>query len=554
MDAAFVFNNLFVNVFKYDAKYDELSFATDNVDISNFPINLRSIWYKYYPSLLAKYKKLGKVYDKTRLMRDIEHDELLPFIPTYLIDTNELGTRVLHKLIEDDYKFLELDDRSDRKHFKFHYSIEYNTPEVEGWNINEYLKEGLLKIKDVKNNCPVSVLKHLDLDYVVQYMNKYDSIVPYYRFTNEKCDCLIIPETLKKSLHLRLADTILENHKSSDKLTDETLLHNCSCCYFADFDLNVESIINYVLNEIIRIYNESESTREELEKSRTKLMSSIRKVTPEVVDRKLTHEQLLLLFSPAWKRSLSETSSVLKLIECNRNFTDEILNQFPKKYVSWFNSSIISKLITKSNFAEYWNKYKDAHKIESNIPEFCGTWIKVYHEEPPIELYVSPNTTCGSYNCSPANVWRNYVSQDTVPNEMKSMSYWQYMISTSGKRRNPNHTVAYSFFSNSECNKIVFIRAISELTTPAKQRFNIPVDFDDLKTFLTEELITNDICSFKKLTNDDWNKIAGGNNGLDVVVFSEVKNIYNERTPLRQVLDYLKENIEIKFDVQVDEI
>ena len=555
MDAAFVFNNLFVNVFKYDAKYNELSFAGNDVDISSFPINLRSIWYKYYPSLLAKYKKLGKVYDKTRLMKDIEHDELLPFIPTYLLDTKELGTRVLHKLIEDDHRFLALTDRSDRKHFKFSYCIEYDTDSLKGWNINEYLKNGLLKIKDIKNNCPESVLKHVDLNFVVQYANKYNSLVPYYRFTNEKCDCFIIPEGLKASLLIKFADKIIENHNSGKygKLTDETLLHNCSCCYFDEFDLNVKSIFNYVIDEVIRLYNDPEDP-ESVESDRRDLVNSIRKLTPLIAIRNLEPVDIDRLFESVWKQSLSNTNSVLTLINSNLAFVDKILEQFPDYYVSWFDSFIQKRIINKSNFSDYWNKYSNKSRIANNIPGFCGTWIKAFHEEPPLELYVSPNTACGAYNKPPAGVWRDYVSVDTVPNEMKSMNYWQYMISTSGKKRNPNHTVAYSFFSNSECNKIVFIRAISELTAPAKQRFNIPVDFDELKTFLTEELITNDICSFKKLTNDDWNKIAGGNTGLDVVVFSEMKNIYNERTPLRQVLDYLKENIEIQFDVQVDEI
>ena len=223
---------------------------------------------------------------------------------------------------------------------------------------------------------------------------------------------------------------------------------------------------------------------------------------------------------------------------------------FPKAVGKWFESLIESKTINKDNWLEYWNKYNKS----INIGNCCYLWIKTYHDEPPLEIYISPNSTCGEYNRNTCQTWADCVNRCTIPKEMTSMNYWQYMIESKGKKRNPNQSTMYSFFSNTDENKIIFCRSDVELQEPAKARYNIPVLFSELKPFLHEEIITNDICSFTHLTKDDWNKVAGGNDRIDVVVFSEMKNIYKERTPLKQVLSYLVENIEINFSVECDKL
>lgn len=557
VDIAFVFDNAFTGIFKYDKKYDELSFAVSHFNISEYPINLRNIWYKLYPTLLTKYKKLGKVYNKTQLMRDIENDELLKFIPTILIDVNELGTRVLHKLLEDDYNFLQLTERNDRKHFKFHHIIEYDTPELQGWNINTYLNRGLLKVKDL-TSCPQAALDHIDMRFVTEHMNRTRSVRCWNRFTNNEHNCMIIPDVqppLETTLYLKLADEIIDNYEGKAPLTDSVLLNNCSCCYYSSFDLNDNKIAKYVFAEVIKLYNKDYNDQKKNEEMKRKLIESVEDTAQKLASHKnLPHEFLQFFFTEPWRKILSNNQlSLLRLLDSNIEHVDEILEQFPTMYGKWFKSMITSKRLTKANFTQLWDKYSPKiDKLESWKGDLCASWIETNREEPPLQIYVSPNAACGGRNI--AYVWRTHVSPDTIPNEMTSVSYWQYMIATSGKKRNPNHTVCYTFFSNSDCNKIVFIRALNELQKPARQRFNIPVDFDELKEFLTEELVTNDICSFKKLTKDDWNKIAGGNEGLDIVAFSEMKNVYNERTPLKEVLGYLKEHIETKFDVELDKI
>ena len=88
--------------------------------------------------------------------------------------------------------------------------------------------------------------------------------------------------------------------------------------------------------------------------------------------------------------------------------------------------------------------------------------------------------------------WRNYVNND-VPAEISKYSYYDYMIRNNGSRRPKNITALYTYLSNTAENKIIFINNDNTLDKPARLRYIIPINYDKVKDFLAEELITNDI-------------------------------------------------------------
>lgn len=556
----FVFDNTFPDTFIYDTKYDELSFKVKEFDIMKYPINLRNIWYKLYPQLIDKYKKLGKVYSKQNLMNDIETDSLLPFIPLKLVDPNSLKDRVFHKLLEDDYKYQQFTTRADRKHFKFSYVIQYDIPElsIKGWNINHYLNMGLMKLKDIPN----VAFDIIDIKYLVQYINKFKVIKSVERFTDDTHSKFIIPKgndipELDANMSVIIANKIITDFTHENKLDDFELLHRSRIDNYNKFELKRDDIVEYILNSIIEEFNKPKPKPKDIYDIEN-VKSVAYELLPSIISRKFKNDSIcpmfkLLMMNP-WDILLSKSESLIfDLILFNPDRTDYILKKFCITGY-WFNRCIEQKIINSYNFKDYWNKYKDTIDTDYWSPTYCGTWIKTYHEEPPLEIYISPNKTCGNYNMNASNMWSKYVNAATIPKEMTSLAYYNYMKQSNGKKRNPNHTVMWSFFSNSDENKLIFCRSDVELLKPARARYNIAVNFDELKPFLHEEVETNGICQFTHLTADDWVKVTGGRSDFDCVVFSDMKNVYRERTPLKQVIQLLNDAVSLQFDVEPEEV
>lgn len=243
--------------------------------------------------------------------------------------------------------------------------------------------------------------------------------------------------------------------------------------------------------------------------------------------------------------------NVLNANDGNVEILDAIYAKHPTFGEYWFESEIRLKCITSDNFKELFDKYVKEH-FTPTFQTLGFAWIAAYHEEPPIEIYGAPNlNVCNNTN---AKIWRECVNASTIPMEMTNMSYYDFMIKNAGEKLNPNECVMWSFFSNSLENKIIFCKADVEFNMPAIKRYHIPIEYAKVKPFLHEELLTNDICMFSKVKDDDWAKISGGKVDIDCVVFSDMKNIYRERTPLKDVIKYLISMISIKFDVNcVDE-
>lgn len=171
-------------------------------------------------------------------------------------------------------------------------------------------------------------------------------------------------------------------------------------------------------------------------------------------------------------------------------------------------------------------------------------YIKAYKEVPPLHIYTKPTVE------NIGSLWRMTTSFET-PLEMTNSKYYDYMISHDGEKRPKDITAMYSYFSNTAENKLIFISNDDVLDKPAKLRYIIPVKYEDLQEFITEELVTNDICLFTTVSNADWAKIANSNERLDIVAFSDIKNVYKERTPLKQIIEFFKESIEVRFNCQL---
>ena len=168
-------------------------------------------------------------------------------------------------------------------------------------------------------------------------------------------------------------------------------------------------------------------------------------------------------------------------------------------------------------------------------------YIEAYKEVPPLKIYTNPKIE----NIS--NIWRKVTSFE-IPLEMTNQKYYDYMISHDGEKRPENITAMYSYFSNTAENKLIFISNDDVLDKPAKLRYIIPVKYDVIKEFVTEDIDTNDICLFTTVSNADWAKIANSNERLDIVAFSDIKNVYKERTPMKTLIQFFKDAIELKFD------
>lgn len=526
MDSCFVFDNLFEGIFKYDTKYNEFSFKVDSFSIASYPSNVRNIWYKCYPELLRKYPKLSKVYDKTRLMNEIENDELLSSIPLTLVSSDDIKERTFHKLFDQDAKFQSLTDKSDRKHYDFTYAIKYDLPNFKGLNIDLYLNDNLISIKQAAKFCDV-----IDIKYVIKWYNKNEvptSYDCYKQFSNKELNVFAHVEEIKsEKLKSDMAKCILQ-HTHEKNITDSNLIKYGGLNHYAKFDLHNKDVVLQVLT----IFDNTDEY--------DKIMTP---VTDKIIEVPISVE----IFNKLCQVFKLTTNQCLQISKLNSTYDEQLLNYRPKILVEWFVQSIELKRINHDNFNEIYDKHKPESK--SRV-ELAVAWIKTYHEEPPIEIYVSPNET----NRSGVNLyrtWCNNVNSNTVPMEMVNIGYWDFMMRNEGKKKNPNHTILYTFFSNTLENKIIFTKSDVDLLSPAINRYFIPVDYDLLKPFLHEELVTNDICTFTQVTKDDWEKIAGGRCDLDIVAFSEMKNIYRERTPLKEVLEYLINSIELKFNVEI---
>jgi hypothetical protein len=548
-ELAFIFANVFDTLFDYDEKYDELAFKKEinaqNVtdDINSRSKGLRDIWYRCYPVLMNHYK-LYNVYDEDRLLNAIEYDNDYAFIPDAFVTQKMLNEHTFMKPIEQDYRFKQLTEQNDRDHFTLKYPVKYH----DGLNFDVYAEQGLLNVNRLKR-----FLNNMDIKWTIHYINREDSDVSVIarRLFNEPDFAnlfdLITNEINKK----RLTDIIVAN---SDKLRSFELIPYADVLNdYRKFDFTDKDISCRVTAEMIKRIKESAKTEagiefgNKVEQNINRLKDSFNYClkyphSSEYLEYVIQHGTVKQVVNACFVNDSSTVIWILKQREdCVIEYLCELVNR---------------KVINRDNF------HNLTDSIIDNPARFdIGfAWVKTYKEEPPLMFYPNPNyreqrsldkpnpQRSWQKGITIADCWSKYVNSSTTPMEMTSMKYYDYMVKSNGVKRNPNQTIMYSYFSNSNENKLIFCKSNVELLDPAVPRYYIPVEFRKLKQYLHEDLLTTDICMFAQLSKNDWEKVAGGKEDIDVVVFNDMKNVYRERTPLKDVIKYLIENIEIEFD------
>lgn len=224
---------------------------------------------------------------------------------------------------------------------------------------------------------------------------------------------------------------------------------------------------------------------------------------------------------------------------------DDIYEQIIKnKFCLKINNSkkiLLAYILSKSKLS-----FENLFKILSKgtcYTEFGVEWIKNKKTDPPFELW--PETP----NIELQRAYKAFISVE-LPKEYTEKRFYDYMIKNKSKR-NSECTAIYTLFSNNNEHKIIFIDDNNMLVPPAKKRMTIPIKYETIKTFIGEELDTNNITMLTKISGADFDKICGGNHLIDCFVYSDIKNIYRERTPLKQILEYFVNVLEIKYGIEV---
>ena len=176
-------------------------------------------------------------------------------------------------------------------------------------------------------------------------------------------------------------------------------------------------------------------------------------------------------------------------------------------------------------------------------------YVKAYKAEPPFKFYHGPNVNINGVNLE--RTWRKFVNND-VPFEMVKQRYYEFMRKNNGRKKPENITGMYVYISNCTNSKMIFIDDKLELGGPAKKVGEIPVPFEDIKTYLIGELDMNNTCLLDKFTSEEWTKTTGNPECLnDCIVISDEKNVYRERTPILKLINWFIECIGCKFDVEI---
>ncbi len=637
-ELAFIFANIFDDLFVYDEKYNELKFIADVSSetvteiVTKKPKGIRDIWYRCYPAIMSAHS-LYKRYDMNDLLTAIEKDDGYDFIPNSFIMDDMRKNHIFHKIIEQDYLFEKLTEDNDRRHFKLDIPILYE----DGLNFDKYAEKGLIDLSQVADH-----LDRMDIKWTIKYVNDGHSVAPFasriYASDNASGD---IFNRLNDKAKKEYAECVLFNNKNVKRLH---LINYCDILeYYRKFDMKDTAISGSITSKIASMWSDngisglpeqitaseeeddeldtmtfeddSSSEEEEHERKKSRLPSCYVKgsksygakgsksygatmyirgkggarrsikgdVSPHPVQKNTslaTNETGILkrikntidycidytLSASYLKLILAIGNMQQKIKICMKNDMDTVvswLDTDPELAVPYCYEQIKRKVVTRDNLDEYMKKFG----IMSDVNRFdLGfAWVESYKEEPPLCIYPNPNYVedCTKDEKNPINTWRTgrnikdawsvAINASTIPQEMNSMKYYDYMVKSNGVKRNPKQTIMYSFFSNSSENKLVFCRSDVELLDPAIPRWYIPVEFKLLKRYLHEDLITTDICMFSQLTKNDWEKISHGKDDIDVVVFCDNKNIYRERTPLKAIIKYIIDNINIEFDAECNE-
>ena len=540
-ELAFIFANVFDTLFDYDEKYDELTFKNEITtqtitdDINSRSKGLRDIWYRCYPVLMNHYN-LYTIYSEDQLLDAIEYDNDYSFIPDTFVTQKMLNEHTFMKPIEQDYRFKQLTEQNDRDHFTLKYPVKY----ANGLNFDDYAEHGLVNV-----NRLTMFLNVMDVKWTIHYINhENDGLTNIAkRLFNEADFTNLFKQIVDECKKKQLTDTIVANN---DKLKVFELIPYANVLKdYRKFDFTNKYISCMVTYEMIKRVKESNNSKFDIDRLKDSFNYCL----------KYPHSNEYLEY-------VLKYGTVQNWIDAcfinDPSMVDWMIQQKPQLAVPYVSECVRRKIVNSHNLDDYIKRFALIDKEYRFDIGFA--WIEAYKEEPPLMFYPNPNYREQKSIDKPnpqkswqkgitiANCWSMYVNDCTTPMEMTSMKYYDYMVKSNGVKRNPNQTIMYSYFSNSNENKLIFCKSNIELLDPAVPRYYIPVEFKKLKQYLHEDLLTTDICMFAQLTKNDWEKVAGGKEDIDIVAFNDMKNIYRERTPLREVIKYLIDNIEIEFD------
>ena len=583
MNAAKVLSVVFPKEFTYDEKHNDF-FAKMKIDIISYPFNLRQLFYILYPKTHDSSNEFSLT--RTELNNLMDTDPEVQYIENPEMFSDE----VLKHLIKDDFEYLALDNDQDRKFYEMSYIVKYSktvlNTDSDTWNF-EYLFEK--QVYPISERFDKMKLAKYGSYGFIEFLRKGSKlsidgmisrilIMRFHRQFSKNSEKTL--EMLSEELHMNKSDKkclvssyiriVKDDKEHVFGEYDETAIE-------IDFDgmlecgvLN-ENIANqffeYSTNDnVLDLFVSFESlgmdTSRFLEKitERTTLREFIemsKKISEETA-KVIVSKELLNMFKVNnffdkidWNPFNFETfdvnncdRSIIKYVLDNHNeFLNQVLENVNQENVlKWFCEMTMRKLFK----IEYIENFPNDWRTELyNKRVLASYWIEYMRIEPPLSIYPSPM----DYDL--AKDWERLFSADT-PMEMVDRRYYDYMLRNDGKKRPQNITAMYSYFSNSEFNKIIFISTDDVLDKPAKLRFIIPVSFDVVKEFLTEDLDIGGICKFTRITNDDWTKITGGKDRIDVVAFSNVKNVYGEYSKMSELIEYFKSSIEVKFDITLN--
>lgn len=597
----------FFNLYSYELSIREIFYKLYPIAMQKHKDLSKIFTMKQYEELLLNDKDLEYLDEE-----NIDVSKVLNI--TEPTKTNDLKIEYtkFNKLLYNDFKFLKLENPSDIKHYKIENIVCYNNvlKENECWNVNYYLENNLKTIENIlylenieyvlTKDLIMINYKHLnprkiilrfinDIEFMIKLFNILQSdLNNLYKYQNKiinYCENIkIIPELFNNTI-MRTNDVFILSNTIDliDKysinydveynfisLDIDDNLHNCYVKWCKNHDINYKIVkkinIKNGMNEIIDTYTKN-----------NKMFPydfMLEYLTLNIEDVKFVEKILLCLI-------YNITQNYDKIVDLKPYF--DIFNSFtnilkPMNIIpfmlsynafDYMNKEFITKL--KDNYNEQYEtiikciQYKLKNIVEItkmlNInPENIKTlgditiamaYIIVFKEEPPFEYYHSPRININGKTLE--NVWRHDVCSD-IPKEMTDIRFYEYMIKNNGKKSPENITAVYTYFSNSEEMKIIIIDDKNLLLEPAKKRFTIEIDYETIKTFITEEIDTNDICLFGRLNKKDWEKLTNGNENIDVIILTDIKDVYRHRTPLKMLLEFLKSNINIKFNIEISDI
>lgn len=461
---------------------------------------------------------------------------LLQFLEYNILHDEYKGDWILVSPSDLDYNLYEVDNVN----FKFNEDgvkmrFDFNKESSIGFHVTTFLEKHY--IIDYKRLTSLILLSEV-IKYKISLMCLFD----VYEFNVQKCileQCDIF--NLHYAFNYELKITV-ESKKIFEQMVSNSKYHSLKVLRI--FDIHDNDVMNAIVDACTKNQEFKKFIIENIKIFFNKVNENLSYISNEFVDFMVANYDAI-----KYKFMNQMLSNVIV-----NDYIFETLSNICIDIVYIYLSILIDRKELKDDFLKMCvEKYINNETAATNnrLADLGIRYIYIYKQEPPLILYPNPNFKDSSHGMNAYEMWCEYINVNTVPREMTNESFYEYMIKYNGYKKNPNNTSCYTFFSNSLENKIIFIKSDTILNSPAVLKFDIPVEYDKLKVYLLEGIETNNICMFSSLNDNDFTKIAGGNYMLDCVVLSDSKNIYRERTPLRNVIQYLISSIEIEYNIKL---